>query len=123
LVITACACRIDPPPTRLYSNRELSGKVSADLQQAQAKGDLSADWKSTVDKQFSTLNDDNATYYLLLEAINCESKRNKQLASQMMTTLDREMAARHAGRSRRTWAASLPAEVASKRGETLNNLK
>jgi hypothetical protein len=38
IVCGSCVCRIDPPPNRLYSNTDLSGKVAADLQQANAKG-------------------------------------------------------------------------------------
>lgn len=125
IVCSSCACRIDPPPTRLYSNTDLSGKVAADLQQANAKGELSGNWKSTVDRQFSTLNDDNATYYMLLEAIHCESRRNKPLAAQMMQTLDREMVARRGPQrsARASWVAKLPPELANKRAEVEANIR
>lgn len=75
--------------------------------------------RGPVDNQFATMNDDNATYYMLLQAINCESSRNKPLAAQMMQTLDRQMSAR-SSRQRsagRSWIAKLPPEVASKRAE------
>lgn len=125
LAAASCACKITPPPTRLYSNTELSGKVAAELEQLHANGELSGNWKNTVDRQFAALNDDNAAYFMLLEAIQCESRRgNKALAQQMFRTLDRELAERRPARLRtaRTASSHLPPEVEVKRAETVLSL-
>jgi hypothetical protein len=100
----------------------LSGKAAADLQQLNAKGELSANWKKNVEEKFATLNDDNAVYYMLLEAIQCQSGKDKNLARSMFTTLETEMKARRGARARarssRTVSNELPGDLKAKRDAT-----
>ena len=121
-LLSSCqTCRITPPPEHLTRSTDLSGKVAADIQQLNAKGELSANWKKNVEEKFTALNDDNAVYFMLLEAIQCQ--KDKHLAQSMFSTLESEMKARRDARSRarssRKRSNELPAELKAKRDATI----
>ena len=97
----ASCCKITPPPARDYRNTEASGKVAAELKELNVSGNVESAWKRTVDKTFVQLNDDNAAFYMLFQAIECASKRgDKETARHMLTILDREMEERRAPKLR-----------------------
>jgi hypothetical protein len=82
-------------------------------------GELSGSWKKTVENSFASLNDDNATYYLLLEAIRCERQcGSKESAQQMFNLLEEEMRSRRLSQERiRSGSGALPPELETKRAE------
>ncbi len=128
LFLTGCASShqacVTPPPEKIAKSTELSGKAAADLNTLNAKGELSGNWKTNVDNTFTKLNDDNAVYYMLLEAIQCQ--KDKALANRMFNILEDEMKSRREMKARARSArgtSKLPPEVQAKRNETMAMLK
>ena len=88
-------CTIRQPIVTDVHDQELAVDVAGDIRGWQATGQFTVDYRNKFRTEYAKLNDANVTLYLLLQAIECESRHgNKALARQMLE-FAREEAARH----------------------------
>ena len=90
-------CRIEPPPSVIGTNKEISAKAAANaLGSAISGGELSGKYKNTVNNTYQTVGQDDVAFYLLLQAYNCESARgNAAGAAELLRLAREELARRH----------------------------
>ena len=100
LALAGCAsrqCKIEPPPTVIGTNKEMSAKAAANaLSAAISGGELSGHYQNTVNNTYQTVGQDDVAFYLLLQAYNCESARgNAAGAAEILKLAREELARRH----------------------------
>jgi hypothetical protein len=101
VALAACStqpqCKIEPPPTVIGTNKEMSAKAAANaLASAISGGELSGHYQNTVNNTYQTVGQDDVAFYLLLQAYNCESARgNAAGAAEILQLAREELARRH----------------------------
>ena len=100
VALSGCAsqqCKIEPPPTVIGTNKEISAKAAANaLASAISGGELSGHYQNTVNNTYQTVGQDDVAFYLLLQAYNCESARgNAAGAAEILKLAREELARRH----------------------------
>ena len=100
VALSGCAsqqCKIEPPPTVIGTNKEISAKAAANaLSSAISGGELSGHYQNTVNNTYQTVGQDDVAFYLLLQAYNCESARgNAAGAAEILQLAREELARRH----------------------------
>src|SRR5438045_3765152 len=100
IALFGCAsqqCKIEPPPTVIGTNKEMSTKAAANaLASAISGGELSGHYQNTVNNTYQTVGQDDVAFYLLLQAYNCESVRgNAAGAAKILQLAREELARRH----------------------------
>ena len=113
-------CKITPPPTANEKGTEAAAKIEADVKQLQITGKVDTSWKKTIKDTYTTLNDENSTYFMLFQAIECASRQgDKELARQMLVILDREIAARRPDPALRSKSYTPSGEVEKARAKAV----
>jgi hypothetical protein len=97
--LAGCAkqCKVEPPPGVIGTNKEISAKAAANaLTTAISGGELSGNYKNTVNNTYQTVGQDDIAFYLLMQAYNCESARgNAAGAAEILRLAREELARRH----------------------------
>lgn len=91
-----------PPPQASKAEQENFLKIAAKVEQLKVDGSLEVKFKTTVNEEWTKLNDDNAALYLFLKAIECFSKKSdpvSQEAARAMVGIVRDKYGSRLGRS------------------------
>jgi len=116
-------CKIEPPPTVIGTNKEMSAKAAANaLTSAISGGKVSANYQNTVNNTYVTVGQDDVAFYLLMQAYNCESSRGHTAqAAEILRLARQELARRHRAQPPSTAVAVTSTTLTATENKVLKN--